>query len=229
MKRILKKIIGLFKSNYKKSYSESGEDMIINKILNKVERGFYVDVGANNPKELSNTHFFYRKGWTGINIDAMPGSMKKFNRIRPRDINLEIPISDKNEMLTFYMFKWSAHNSFDEKIAIKREKKLIGTKELQTEKLAFVLDKHVKNRKIDFMTIDVEGLDFRVLKSNDWIKYRPKLIVVELFGRDVDVVPDNEITKFLTEQGYKLLWFSNYNIFFIENEYYKVRYTDLHS
>ena len=198
--------------------------MILNAILSGVELGFYVDVGANNPTELSNTHFFYKKGWNGINIDALPGSMKKFNRLRRRDINLEIPISDRQEILKYYMFSCSFYNSFSEETAIKQKDRLIGTKELRTEKLSVIFDKYLKNREIDFLTVDVEGLDFQVIKSNDWTKYRPKLIIVELNGHGIESVSENEISKFLAEKGYSFYSFSINNIFYIENEFYKIRY-----
>src|SRR5574341_354761 len=70
-----------------KSYSQEGKDMILRRIFGNVENGFYVDVGAYHPKRFSNTFYFYKKGWSGINIDAMPGSMKFFTKMRSRDIN----------------------------------------------------------------------------------------------------------------------------------------------
>src|SRR5262249_32770188 len=85
------KLLGEFAT---KSYSQEGEDMILNRIFGEKKSGFYVDVGAYHPKRFSNTYFFYKKGWRGINIDAMPGSMKPFNAKRNRDINVETPVSD---------------------------------------------------------------------------------------------------------------------------------------
>ena len=79
---------------------------------NLLQHGFFVDVGAHHPQRFSNTYYFYLKGWSGINIDAMPGSMKIFDDLRSRDINLEIPISDKSEILTYYEFDEPALNSF---------------------------------------------------------------------------------------------------------------------
>ena len=76
------------------SYSQEGEDLILDRLLRRKPRGYYVDVGAFHPKKFSNTHLFYRRGWSGINIDATPGSMDEFRRVRPRDTNLEIAISD---------------------------------------------------------------------------------------------------------------------------------------
>src|SRR5690554_6253894 len=77
----------------RKSYSQEGEDILLEKLFEGKNDGFYVDVGAHHPRRFSNTYLLYRRGWRGINIDAMPGSMAEFRRLRGRDINLEIPIS----------------------------------------------------------------------------------------------------------------------------------------
>jgi len=100
MKRMLKKIMGeklsnklkklkrKYLDNYSiKIYSQDGEDIILKEFFSGKEKGFYVDIGAHHPLRLSNTYLFYKKGWSGINIDAMPGSMKIFNKKRRRDIN----------------------------------------------------------------------------------------------------------------------------------------------
>ena len=89
-KYLIEKLI-IIKNNYfdgfsLKSYSQEGEDMILRRLFEKQKTGFYVDVGAHHPKRFSNTFFFYKKGWSGINIDAMPNSMRLFDKIRPRDI-----------------------------------------------------------------------------------------------------------------------------------------------
>ena len=213
-----------FKAKFKRSYSQSGEDMILNTILSKVRNGVYVDVGANNPTVQSNTRFFYEKGWSGINIDALPGSMKRFKRYRSRDINLEIPISDTEEELTYYMFSSSFYNSFSAEAADRYKDKLIGKMPLQTKRLSWVLQNYLKDREIDFMSIDVEGLDFQVLKSNDWVRYRPKVILFESHAYDNGFLRDNELGQFLTDNGYHFFCFSPTNVFYIENEFAKSRF-----
>ena len=197
--------------------------MILNIILSDIKSGFYVDVGANNPIIQSNTLFFYKKGWCGINIDALPGSMEKFNRFRPRDINLEIPISDKENKLKYYMFSPSFFNSFQKESFALHKDKFIKVKELQTKKLSWVLDTYL-NREIDFLTIDVEGMELEVLKSNNWKKYRPKVILFELFASEIESVKANQTSSFLKDKGYSFYCFSKTNVFFIENEFYKLRF-----
>ena len=195
----------------KLSYSQEGEDLIISRFLKSKNTGFYVDIGAHHPKRFSNTYLFYKKGWHGINIDAMPGSMVAFNKERPRDINLELAISKYSEDLIYYMFNESALNTFSEDEAHKKEQsanyKIIEKKLIKTLPLANILDKYCpKPIEIDFMSIDVEGLDLQVLESNNWNLYKPKLILVEELERFPiqEIVHTSSIYKFLLDLGYEL-------------------------
>lgn len=193
-----------------KSYSQEGEDMILRRIFGDKETGFYVDIGAHHPKRFSNTYYFYKRGWSGINIDAMPRSMRLFNRIRSRDINLEIPVSANEDILTYYVFNEPALSGFDEHLAEQRdasgntyeiEKKI----DLQTRSLASILDEFLpRDQKIDFMTIDVEGLDLDVLKSNDWDKYRPTIVLVEVLGSSLSDLGSSTVSRMLNVQGYRI-------------------------
>ena len=222
MKKILKKILPKplikrlmnFKNNYfdghsLKSYSQEGEDMILRRIFEKQAKGFYVDVGAHHPKRFSNTFFFYKKGWQGINIDAMPGSMKAFEKFRPKDINLEIPISRKKQILTYYAFNEPALNGFSKEISESRDGisncKIEFTKDIETSTLEEVLDQNLPtNQVIDFLSVDVEGLDFDVVKSINFEKYRPRVILVEILGSTLSEIEGNEIYKYLLKEEYDL-------------------------
>lgn len=114
----------------------------------------------------------------------MPGSMKEFEQQRPNDTNREIAISDTEETLPFYIFREHALNTFSDVKAAKclenPKNKLIEKKEITTQTLASVLDRYLpKDQAIDFLSIDVEGLDLKVLQSNNWNKYRPEVVLVE--------------------------------------------------
>lgn len=193
-----------------KIYAQDGEDIILSEFLSMKKKGFYVDIGAHHPMRFSNTYMFYKKGWNGINIDAMPGSMKIFNKQRKRDINLEMAISDKEEILTYYMFNEPGLNGFSKELSIERDSskdyEIIGQKEIKTLPLSKILDKYLpKKQKIDFMNIDVEGLDFQVLKSNNWDKYKPDFILVEIGKRTIDEVLSDPVYKYLINKNYVLV------------------------
>ena len=169
----------------KTSWSQEGEDLILDRLLGQRRSGFYVDVGAHHPFRFSNTQLFYRRGWRGINIDAMPGAMEAFRKARPRDINLELAVSSRREVLTFHIFDEPALNTFDPELAQQRAsdgngRRVLRTVELKTSPLTDILGEHLPpHQDIDFMSIDVEGFDLDVLRSNDWERYRPDFVVVE--------------------------------------------------
>lgn len=192
------------------SYSQEGEDIVLSRFFDNAKKGFYVDIGAHHPKRFSNTYYFYKLGWRGINLDAMPGSMKLFKKIRPRDINLEVAISDKKQVLTYYAFNESALNGFSRELSLERDKKesckVVFKREIKTETLSDTLDKYLPDgQSIDFMSVDVEGLDLEVLKSNNWVKYIPSYILVEILDNNWRDVMSNEICDFLHDKGYEIV------------------------
>lgn len=164
------------------TYSQTGEDLILNLFFKKND-GFYVDIGANNPRLFNNTYLFYLKGWRGINIEPSPNNIKLFYRTRKKDINLNIGISSQKDNLNFYIMDESTLSTFSKDTADEYKKMghhVIETKKVQTKRLDDVLRENLpKDKEIDFFSIDTEGFDKEVLKSNDWSKYRPKFIIIE--------------------------------------------------
>ena len=189
------------------SFSQEGEDMLLNSLMDVNKAGFYVDIGAHHPTRLSNTHKLYLAGWSGINIDPTPGVMIEFNKMRKRDINLEIAISRNSQKLVFFQFDEPALNTFDKQKAETIVKgsnfKIIEQREIPTFELKNILNKHVPERQvIDFMNIDVENLELDVLKSNDWEKFKPKLLLIENIQNTLQDVLNSAITSYLNNLGY---------------------------
>ena len=205
LKNILKNKLDRYGARY---YSQEGEDAILNRIFEEQKSGYYVDVGAHHPKRFSNTYFFYKKGWSGINIDAAPGSMNDFKIYRKRDINIEAAISDKTEKCTYHMFNDGALNTLDAKIAQKIDAEnsqlnIIKKINLETKQLSQILDLHLpQNQQIDFLSVDVEGLDLQVLKSNNWNLFKPKIILVESHDFSFENSDQNETFQYLKSLGY---------------------------
>lgn len=192
------------------SYSQEGEDLILKRIFEGQNMGLYVDIGAHHPKRFSNTYLFYKMGWRGINIDAMPGSMDEFKRIRPKDINLEMAISDKKEKLKYYLFNELALNTFSKQEVEKKNGKggykVIDEVIIETTPLSVILKNHLKPKdQIDFMNIDVEGLDLQVLHSLDWTLQHPNVVLIENLSNHFENILESEIYKFLKPKGYALI------------------------
>lgn len=188
-------------------YGQDGEDLILDRLLEHQTQGFYVDVGAHHPVRFSNTYLFYRRGWRGINIDAMPGSMKKFERARSRDINIECGVASNAGKLAYYRFNEPALNTFDVIEAQYKNKppyKLLDTVEVRVERLDTLLNRHLPTgQQIDFLSVDVEGKDEEVLRSNDWTRYRPRFILAETLRTDILGMTDCPVVQFLLSVGYK--------------------------
>ena len=203
---------GLAERNGNRSYAQEGEDRVLSSLFFKlhggkhISDGFYVDVGAHHPYRFSNTCLFYKQGWTGINIDAAPGSMDVFKRERPRDINLECGIGLKAGTLKFYVFNEPALNTFDENLARARSNdvwhinSVVG---VPIVPLSEILSKHLPDGKeIDLLTVDVEGFDLHVLQSNDWERYRPSVVLVETFGLSFEDLSSDPVAMYLRALGY---------------------------
>lgn len=203
-----------------KSFSQEGEDRILTRLFHGQDRGFYVDVGAHHPLRFSNTYLFYLQGWHGINIDANPGSMRAFKARRPRDINLELGVGPESQTKTFYQFSDPALNSFDPDLSRSRDLaespfRIVGTSELMIKPLAEILKEFLPaGAEIDFLTVDVEGLDLAVLKSNDWEKFRPRYILAEALGADLGSIPNSELGIYLKLHGYSAIAKTVNTVFF---------------
>ncbi len=214
-------IVNFIQSKGVRSYSQEGEDLLLLHYFKDKTDGFFIDIGAHHPKRFSNTYLLYKKGWSGINVEPNPDLFKYFNS-RKRDINLNIGISAKQQDLTYYSFIEPAFNTFSENAA----KRVVATKAsslkekivVNTIPLSDVFAKHTLNRVVDLLTVDVEGLDYEVLKSNDWNKYKPQLVVVENGMNDLQKLSTDEIASYLIKQGYIPFLKTNNNLFLKRND-----------
>lgn len=200
----------MVKCDHIRSYSQEGEDMILRRIFENRKEGFFVDVGAYHPTLYSNTCFFYRMGWRGINIEPNPEYIWMFQKYRNRDINLAVGVSDVETDLPYYMFNEPALNTVEEAIAKRptRNKERvypIGKTVINVRRLETILQEHLpENRKIDFLSVDVEGHEFQVILSNDWERFRPKCLLVEVLYSDLEEIIRSKLHRFMKEAGYTL-------------------------
>lgn len=208
-----------------RSYSQEGEDIVLRKIFDGQLNGFYVDVGAHHPFRYSNTEYFYEQGWRGINIDATPGSLLAFSRVRHRDINIEAVVGMNDGETNYHLFQDAALNTMSsERAAEVRESgqsKELKQIKLPITRLDHILDRHLPaSVKLDFMSIDVEGAEMDVLQSNNWKKYKPTILLVEALSElSLHEVLDAEVTTYLQKHGYELFGRTLNTLYFrVKNE-----------
>lgn len=189
------------------SYAHTGEDRLIESLLKPIitEKGFYVEVGCNEPIFISNTFSFYKKGWSGICIDANETLIKKYARLRPQDIAIAALVSNEKATRDYFIYANNVLSSTEQmNIDIKDEPgfEVVQTKKLQTESLTEILDRCKAPAHFDLLSVDAEEHDLQVLQSLDFMKYTPKLIVVESETFDASAPQDDLIYQLVMSKGY---------------------------
>jgi FkbM family methyltransferase len=205
-----------------RSYAQEGEDMVLRRIFEDQKVGFYVDVGAHHPTRFSNTFYFYRRGWRGINVDALPGTKQLFQRVRHRDITIECGVGAQAGVLKYYAFNEPALNTFSEQEATRKDISpyhIINTLQIPVVTLKQLLDEYLpRGIQIDFMTIDAEGFDHEIVSSGDWKRYRPRVVLVELLNTEIHKFERHPTAIILKENNYRAFAKTYNTYFFVANE-----------
>lgn len=194
-------------NRYNISFSKAGDDIQLMKLINNRVPGAYVDVGCWHPVKASNTYYFSLRGWKGICIDPNPELKLLYQRFRPKDNFINAGIGESNLTLEYYMLEESSMNTFSLDFIKKHHLEATVLKKIKIPlfSLEEILDKNLDpNDRLDFFDIDVEGYDLEVLKTNNWEKYRPKVIIIE---SDVSIQNDinSEIVNYLETKNYRLI------------------------
>jgi FkbM family methyltransferase len=206
---LLARVATTLDRNRNLSYSQEGEDRVLTRFLDSRKAGFYVDIGAHHPVRFSNTYLFYEKGWRGINVEPSPAAIARFASLRHRDINVGIGVSENSGELIYYEFDDPALNTFDRELMQEREARtpyrVVRTSKVKVERLEKILaDNLPGGQAIDFMSVDVEGFDLQVLRSNDWRRYRPQLVLVEALDFSLQDPAGHPVHIFMNSVGYEL-------------------------
>ena len=192
---------------FNKSYAQWGEDIVVYNLFKIIPSDkTYIDIGAHNPLEISNTAFMFQNGWSGINIEPNPILFKAFENVRPNDVNLCCGVAGERGNLPFYMIDdYSGRNSFD-KECVERflEKEAPGYKiekvlNIEVLTLTDIINKYADGKCPDYMTIDTENLEYEILSAHDMKNNGPKVCTMEVSSKK------DEMEKMMKEAGY-FLW-----------------------
>ena len=190
-----------------------GEDLFLNDYFKDKTKGFYVDVGCYHPIHRNNTYLLHKKGWHGVNIDIQKFSIDLFNHLRPKDLNYNFAVSNKNEIVEmFYQKKLSQLSTIEEKQSLKVFQGDIKKLKIQSLTLDSILEKtNSNNIKLDLLDIDVEGADLKVLEGFSIQKFKPELVCVEIHEKEIK---KSKIHDYLSNSNYELIWSGIYSHIF---------------
>jgi FkbM family methyltransferase len=222
-----------------RSYAQNGEDLQIAHYVGKRERVTYVDVGCLWPKQFSNSYFFYERGGHGLCIDANPTVAEEYETARPRDVFLNCGVAATRGTMTYYMHESPVFNTFCAEHAAeladrvtgmkdspqRQARTLVGTVDVPT----MTLDEAVRSTgfaarcdgRVDFLSIDVEGLELEVLSGFGFQELRPRVVILEDFRRGAEarrLDEESPIVEVLKAHRYRLAGRSGVNLCFLDED-----------
>jgi len=212
LKTAIKLIIG---KGVKHSYSQYSEDVLVESFVKNKMNGFYIDVGAFHPVQYSNTYGLYRRGWKGIVIEPNQRAELLFRIFRPRDIFVNVGINHNGNYMQYFSFKDHAYNTMSEIQAnewMEKGVKSASISKVECQTLKEIVLKY-KVKRIDVLSIDVEGLDLEVLKSHDW-DIPTDIVVVENHLFNFDRMDSDPIYLFMKTHMFELVAYTNPSLIF---------------
>ena len=202
------------------SYAQNFEDLVLLRCFKDIKKGFYIDVGAQDPVSDSVTNLFYLRGWSGINIEPSVQYFTRLERQRVRDINLNIAVSDHSSEAKFFEIPGSGLSTLDSEIAADLVKNQVPGiwRTIQTKTLNSVLTENSIPKDFEFLKIDVEGFEEAVLSGIDFAAYRPKVVLVEAVKPNSNILNDQDWNGILLRANYFEVYFDGLNKYFLRKE-----------
>jgi FkbM family methyltransferase len=203
------------------TYAQNFEDVMLARIFRGRADGFYVDVGAGDPVELSVTKWFYDLGWSGINIEPNPTFYPRLVVERTRDVNLNCGAGALEGSAQYFQLSANELSSFDPEVRARAESTgmPVAPRTVAVQPLTNILDRYSNRRPIDFLKIDVEGWEREVLAGLDLRRYRPTVIVVEATLPTTRIESHSKWEDLLTRSDYAAVHFDGVSRFYLPSEH----------
>ena len=203
------------------SYAQNYEDVMLRRAFKDIKKGFYIDVGANDPVIDSVTKAFYDSGWHGINIEPVADWFNKLQEARPNDTNLKLACGARKGQNTIYDVVGTGLSTMDKSIADKHANDLdfeIKEEKIEVDSLTNIC-KQYANQDIHFLKIDVEGFELQALKGLDLKKIRPWVIVIEATLPNSQIEDYEKWESILINGQYHFVYFDGLNRYYVASEH----------
>lgn len=203
------------------SYAQNFEDVMLYRALKHVERGTYVDVGAQHPVIDSVSKAFHELGWKGVHFEPVPEFAELVRQDRPGDLVLQVALADTEGTLELNVFPDTGLSTAVGAYADKHKaERGYGTRRIQVpvRTLASALTS-LQGTEVHWLKIDVEGFEEQVLRGWDSTTLRPWIMVVEA------TIPNSPETDYqswdpiLVAAGYQFVYFDGLNRFYVAHEH----------
>lgn len=198
------------------SWSQGGEDLALLSAMRGITNGRYIDVGAHDPSRFSVTRHLYQNGWSGVNIDANPHLLPKFEKLRSRDKNIWAAVGAQPEY-EFTIFDEPAISTVNKEWKSKfltENQTISEILKVPGKTLRSILEENFGNDQLDLLAIDAEGADFEVLLSLDFStlpgELFPKFVLLETAPPVANAL-ETPAVKHAIENGYEPLMVLSYS------------------
>jgi FkbM family methyltransferase len=211
------------------TYAQNFEDVMLARLFGEQSVGFYIDIGAWHPTELSVTKHFYDLGWSGINVEPITKQYELFAAERPRDVNLCVAVTDRKGPLRFHeCTSDTALSTIDDALAAALAKQgyEITSYDIDAVTPAEIFA-YGNGKTVDFLKIDVEGCEERIVRSVDWHSFRPRVLVIEAAAKLAQSLDWDHVEALrnwdaweplVLASGYMFAWYDGLNRFYLRHE-----------
>ncbi len=193
---------------------------MLRRALQDIDTGFYIDIGAWDPVELSVTNAFYAMGWRGINIEPNPEFAERLVAARPRDITLACAVSDADASAVFHVVEGTglSHLADHEPEVIALNPAPRRDISVETRRLDSIWNEFVGDACVDFLKIDAEGAEHLIVASTDFKVYRPRIIVLEATEPFSQRAAWSTVEPLILAADYLFAYFDGLNRYYVRDE-----------
>lgn len=191
-------------------YKRAHEERLILDFLSPIANGIFVEVGANDPFDGSQTLELERRGWSGLLVEPLREHAADLRRERTAHVE-EVACGPRSAHDTLMDFKVAGVASTLADRFINHRVCEQEIRKVRVVTLDSLLTKHQIVR-VDFLSLDVEGYELEVLDGFSIERYRPAFILIE------DRVRDLNIHRYMQSKGYRLIRRSGANAWYVPSE-----------
>lgn len=202
------------------SYAQNFEDVILLRALRQVERGFYIDIGAQDPVHYSVTKMFYELGWHGINIEPVEHWHQRLQQDRSHDVNLNVAVSDAPGALRMYEVVGTGLSTTEREFAQRHVSAGFEVREIDVP--CVTLDSICAAQgvtEVHFLKVDCEGAEAAAFRGFSFAAVRPWIIVVEATEPLSQEPAFSSWEPMLLQHDYRFVYADGLNRFYLANEH----------